>query len=711
MRWAFLLLLLPAAARAAAPVPPDDRLFFEKKVRPLLHARCLSCHSAAAKKSRGGLRLDSRPAMLKGGDSGPAVVPGQPAKSLLLQAVRHEHETLAMPPTGKLPPAEIAVLEEWVRRGAFYPEAGPVRRDGIDLAAGRKFWSFVPLKRHAPPAVRQAGWPRRRGDVFVLAGMEKHGLTPAPEANRRTLIRRLYFDLLGLPPAPEEVEAFERDGRPDACERLVERLLADPGHGERWGRFWLDLVRYCDVAEPWAGLRGAPHLYRDWVVRAVNDDLPYDAFVQKQLAADLMSGAAVADRPALGLLGLAPVYWKELKLDHQVIKGVVAAEWEERIHTLSSTVLGLTVACARCHDHKYDPITQEDYYALAGVFASTRQADLPLAPKGTLVVGVVEGSLHVEPDGPNRTKLVHKSAPQDVAVQRGGNPARAGPGVPRRFLAVLSPEGPRPFRQGSGRLELARALFAEGGSLAARVIVNRVWKHHLGEGLVRTPSDLGAQGERPTHPELLDDLAARFVAHGWSLRWLHREIVLSAVYRQSSATTDRERVARDPDNRWLARAWRRRLEVEAWRDALLAVTGTLDRHPGGPPLDLGQPANRRRTLYGTVKRRELNDILRLYDFPDPTIHSPARIPTTTPLQGLFVLNSPFMRRQAEALVRRLRAEAPASDEARIRRAYALLFGRAPTRAELRLGLGFVKEAPWEEYAQVLLGSGEFAVVD
>lgn len=707
---AFLLLLLfPVVARSAAT--PEDRDFFEKKVRPLLHSRCQSCHSVASKKSRGGLRLDSRASILKGGDSGPAVVPGQPGKSLLIQAIRHEHESLAMPLADKLPRGEIAILEEWVRRGAFYPDsAGPVaRRD--PAGDGKNFWSFQPLKQYPLPAVRDLAWARRTIDRFTLASMEKHGLTPSPEADRRTLVRRVTFDLVGLPPTPEEVEAFVADNRPDAYGRLVEHLLASPRHGERWGRFWLDLVRYCDVAEPWLGLKGAPHLYRDWVVQAFNDDLPYDRFVQMQLAGDQLPDTTPGDRAALGFLGLAPTYWKELKLDHQVIRGVVAEEWEERIHTLTSTFLGLTVGCARCHDHKFDPITQKDYYALAGVFASFRQADISLTQgKGPMALGVVDSSLHVVPDGPHRTKLVHKPQPQDVAMQLGGNPARTGPVVPRRFLTVLSANEPRLFRQGSGRLDLARALVEEGGPLAARVIVNRVWRHHLGEGLVRTPSDFGTQGERPSHPELLDDLAARFVARGWSLKWLHREIVLSATYQESSLTTDADRLSRDPDNRWLARAPRRRLEVEAWRDALLAVTGTLDGRMGGPALDLDRPDNTHRTLYGLVKRRELNDLLRLYDFPDATTHSPARTPTTTPLQQLFVLNSPFMRRQAQALVRRLWAEAPGSDEGRIQRAYALLFGRQPTAAELRLGLEFVREAPWEQYAQVLLAAGELAII-
>ncbi len=804
-------------AKAGTPAGSEDVAFFERKVRPLLVHRCQECHSTRTKRKRGGLLLDNRASILAGGDTGPAVVPGQPAKSLIIQAVRHEHESLAMPPKGKLPATEIAVLEEWVRRGAIF--AGPTvvsrMKSGIDLAAGRKFWSFQPLKQLPLPPVRTSAWMQRRIDAFLLAGMEQHGRSPAPPADRRTLIRRVTFDLIGLPPPPEQVDAFVADSRPDAYPRLVERLLASPRHGERWGRFWLDLARYCDVAEPWSESKGAPWLYRDWVVRALNDDMSYDRFVQMQLAADLLPGADRADRAALGFIGLSPTYWKELKLDHNVIKGVVAEEWEERIHTLGSTFLGLTVACARCHDHKFDPITTQDYYALAGVFASIRQCDLSLLPEEQarqtqqarekirgieaqlskfrkdkkpddtvkkeiakltgeermlrsvphlnepLVPGVIESSLHVVADGPHHTRLVYKIQPEDVAVQVRGNPASVGIVVPRRFLAVLSGDAPRLFRKGSGRLELAQAIVGDAGALAARVIVNRVWEHHFGAGLVRTPSDFGRQGERPSHPELLDDLVARFVANGWSLKWLHREIVLSAAYQQSSRTTDQARVALDPGNRWLARMSRRSLEVEAWRDAVLSATGMLDLQTGGPAIDLERADNLRRTLYGIVKRRELNDLLRLNDFPDPTTHSASRNATTTPLQQLFVLNSPFMQRQAAALVRRVHALG-SSDRERIRAGYRLLYGRPATRWEEELGLAFLADAgrkspspqppprsgegekdnpsprppprsgegeeaknpspqppprsgegepEWEQYAQVLLASNEFLYVD
>jgi hypothetical protein len=805
-------------AKAGTPAGSEDIAFFEKKVRPLLVNRCQECHSSRTKKKRGGLLLDNRASILAGGDTGPAVVPGQPAKSLIVQAVRHEHETLAMPPKGKLPAAEIAILEEWVRRGAIFPgpTIAPRTKAEIDLAAGKKFWSFQPLKQYPLPPVRISAWMQRRSDAFLLAGMEQHGLSPAPPADRRTLIRRVTFDLVGLPPTPNEVDAFVADNRPDAYPRLVDRLLASPRHGERWGRYWLDLARYCDVAEPWSESKGAPWLYRDWVVCALNGDRGYDRVIQMQLAADLLPDTDRTDRAALGFIGLSPTYWKELKLDHNVIKGVVAEEWEERIHTLGSTFLGLTVACARCHDHKFDPITTQDYYALAGVFASIRQSDLSLLPdeqarqaqqareklRGVeaqlsqlrknkkpddkvnkeiakltgearmlrstphlnepLVPGVTESSLHVLTDGPHHTRLVYKPQPEDVAVQVRGNPASVGPVVPRRFLAVLSGDAPRPFRQGSGRLELAQAIVGEAGALAARVIVNRVWEHHFGAGLVRTPSDFGRQGERPSHPELLDDLAARFVANGWSLKWLHREIVLSAAYQQSSRTSDQARVAPDPDNRWLSRMSRRRLEVEAWRDAVLSATGLLDPQMGGPAIDLERADNHRRTLYGIVKRRELNNLLRLNDFPDPTTHSASRIPTTTPLQQLFVLNSPFMQRQSAALVRRLHVLG-SSDRERIRTAYWLLYGRPATEREEELGLAFLAEAGrknpspqppprsgegekaknpspqppprsgegekaknpspqppprsgegekgWEQYAQVLLASNEFLYVD
>ncbi|MEX2560457.1 MAG: PSD1 and planctomycete cytochrome C domain-containing protein [Pirellulales bacterium] len=773
-----------AAETPGRPIPTaQDYAFFESRIRPLLVEHCHECHSRQAETPQASLLLDNAAGIARGGDSGPVVVPGRPDDSLLIQAVRYTHELVQMPPAGQLPEAAIAELAAWVARGAPFPPAvepdgpiagQPVAGQPIDIEQGKLFWSFRPLVEVPPaPAAGQA-WIERRIDAYLLPAMEAGGVSPSPRADRRTLIRRASFDLVGLPPSPEEIDAFIRDDSPDAYARLIERLLASPHYGERWGRYWLDLVRYCDVPEPWAA-SGAAWLYRDWIVDALNRDLPYDRFVTLQLAADHVPDARVEDIAALGFLGLSPTYWKELKLAPGVIQVVVAEEWEERVNTLTSTLLGVTVACARCHDHKFDPVTQHDYYALAGVLASTRLVPRPLLPAGEaagllatldelrtmqaqvdkllaqnplppedktkadeikaqiealrkatpaidepLAFAVDDASVHVLPDGPHRTMVEHRAGQvQDVPVHIRGNPLNPGDVVPRRFLAVLSQGAPQPFQQGSGRLELAQAIFDDAAPLAARVMVNRVWRHHFGRGLVETPSNFGAQGDRPTHPELLDDLAARFIASGWSLKWLHREIMLSAAWQQQS-TPHAAGQAVDPDNRHLWRMNRRRLEVEAWRDAMLAACGTLDRSIGGPPAELNEPANNRRTIYGTVKRRELADLLRLYDFPDPTAHSPARLPTTTPLQQLYVLNSPFIGRQAELLTARLQSERPADTKAQVSRAHQLLFGREPTEGETIIAHEFLAQAgsepsaaaeAWRQYLEVLLASNELMFID
>lgn len=773
-----VLLTLGAGRGPAAEPDPAAVAFFEKQVRPLLVENCHGCHSAKANKRRGGLALDSREAILTGGDSGPAVVPGKPEQSLLVSAVHATKAELQMPPKGKLRPQQIATLEQWVKDGAVYPAGVTVVAAPAldpDAPEARQFWSFRPLRKHNPPAVQNAKWPQGPIDSFLLAAMEQRKLAPSAPADRRVLIRRASFDLTGLPPTPEEVEAFVRDARPDAYARLVDRLLDSPHYGERWARYWLDLARYADVPESWLKPRGQGWPYRDWVVKALNSDLSYDQFVVRQLAADLVPGLDPKERAALGFLGGSPDYWKELQLDVDVIRSIVADEWEEKLDAVSGTFLGLTVACARCHDHKFDPITQKDYYALAGVIAATRMIDLPLLPdaeaqavrkaeaeiqareeeikalkakkpapadlksqleglaarvkrleetpgyKDVPVRGVVDGHVSVVSRGPNATRLEYEDGVgRDIAMHTRGNPNRPGPVVPRRFLAVLSGKESKPFTQGSGRLELAKAIVTDGAPLAARVIVNRVWKHHFGRGLVDTPSDFGRQGERPSHPELLDDLAARFVAAGgrgdgaWSLKWLHREIMLSASYQQAGQP-DAAKQAVDPDNRWLWRMNRRRLEVEAWRDSMLAVNGALRPELGGPPQELTDANNRRRTLYGLVRRRDLTDLLRLHDFPDPLTHSANRIPTTTPLQQLFALNGPLLRQEAAALAKRLETDAPTGGADRVRRAYALLFNRAPTEREVELARAFLGEKPdasaWGRYAHVLLGSNEFLFID
>ncbi len=769
------------AAPAAPTASTSDVAFFEARVRPLLLNRCVGCHGS--KIAQGGLRLD-RPEGALRGDAGPVVVPGTPDASPLVTAVRYTNPRLQMPPAGRLPQAEIAILEDWVRRGAPVPAPAGTPGSakgasrGVDPAAGRLHWAFQPLRRMDPPGRTLRTPGRSRVDAHLDAALVKAGITPAARAERRVLIRRAYFDLVGIPPTPEEVEAFVRDSAPDAWQRLVDRLLASSHYGERWGRHWLDLVRYCDVPESWAQTEAQAWLYRDWVVQALNADVPYDRFVSVQLAADELPGVPPKDLAALGLLGLSPSYWKELKLAPDVIKTVVAEEWEERIGTISGALLGLTAACARCHDHKFDPISMRDYYALAGVLAGTRLVPRPLLEpesakrvlgaieqvraleadakklqgdaardkmraedlrrraaeklaraeeikKGTpdfsapLAYGVETASLAVVPDGPDRTRLEHRAGVgQDIPLQLRGNPASPGPVVPRGFLSVLSPGTPPRFTRGSGRRDLAEAIFREGAALTARVMVNRVWRHHFGRGLVETPSNFGLQGERPSHPELLDDLAARFIEAGWSLKWLHREVMRTDAYQRGDRAPA-AMVARDPDNRLVGRMVRRRLEVEAWRDAILAASGRLDSQVGGAPEELSAAGNNRRTLYGLVRRRDLDDLLRLYDFPDPTGHSPARFPTTTPLQQLYVLNSSFLGQHAAALAGRLAKEAGDDPGARVRRAYLVLFGREAQPHEVRTCIEFVgqesrsakPEEAWTRLAEVLLARNELAYVE
>ena len=771
---AFLLLLVLSQSEAAAPFfSPEEIAFFEKKVRPILAARCYECHASQAKRIEANLHLDRREGVLEGGDSGAAATPGEPDKSRLISAVRYNNEDLQMPPDGKLPEEEIAILMDWVKRGLPFTKTDVVAstKAKIDLEQGRKHWAFQPVRSHEPP-VRDS-WLQQKIDAFVLARLNDARLSPSPPASRQALVRRAKFDLLGLPPAQEEIAEFESDPSPDAYARLIDRYLASPQYGERWARFWLDLSRYADVLEDWRGGDAQAWLYRDWVVQALNEDLPYNDFVRQQFAADLLPNARPGDNAALGFLGLSPQYWKELKLDHNVIKQVVAEEWEEQIEAIGATFLGLTAACARCHDHKFDPITQHDYYALAGVLASMKlderpviAADLAAAPQAARAkakevqkqldelakvkepteeqkqqsalltsqlqelrhtphfntpsaFGVSEASIVVSPDGEHRTKIDYKPGEaQNVCVHIRGMASNPGPTVQRRFLSVLS-STERPFSEGSGRRELAEAIVSDAAPLTARVIVNRIWRHHFGRGLVNTPSNFGTQGEKPSHPELLDDLTARFIANGWSFKWLHREIMLSATYQQASRR-DETKFAVDPDNALLWRMTPRKLEVEAWRDAALTAAGELDLTLGGSPADLSDANNRRRTLYGRVKRRELAELLRLHDFPDPVNHSAAREGTITPLQQLFSLNAPFLHQRSAALVARSEREAPRETDQRIGWLYPLLFGRAATTEEIAAGQQFLDGATaagispteaWREYCHALLSCNEFLFVD
>ena len=774
--WSGLLTALTLLIIQSPVVAADDAVieFFESKVRPLLHQRCGECHSTETGPENGELVLDSSAGLKRGGSRGAAVVAGKPEASLLLEAVTYRNPDLQMPPDGRMPAAEVAILEEWIRKGAAFPEYGEkaVRTSGgqIDIEAGRQFWAFQPLLKTTLPEVQNVEAVSNPIDRCILQRLEQAAVKSEllPSADRRTIVRRLHFDLIGLPPTPETIESFLADDSPDAIERLVDRLLASPQFGERWARVWLDLARYTDTTASWLKSTGQAWLYRDWVAQAMNDDRPFDQFVRLQLAADLMTGVHPEDYAALGFLGLSPTYWKELKLAPEVIRVIVAEEWDERIDAVSSTFLGLTVSCARCHDHKFDPVTMDDYYGLAGVFASTQLSDRPLLPDPEAAVvrkarsqaealeaklnaikdkesdeakalqaelarirnetpnydapwahTVYDAALYVQPNGADATRLEYKDGEfRNVNVFRRGNPENKGDIIPRRFPAVLSSRDATPFEHGSGRLELAESLLTDAQALTARVIVNRIWAQYFGQGLVRTPSNFGAQGERPTHPELLDSLARGLVEHGWSLKWLHRTIVLSATYQQSSdfnATFNEL----DPENRLLWSMPRKRLPVEAWRDAMLASAGNLDQRIGGPSQTIDNPANRRRTLYSEVSRHELHQMLRLYDFPESTAHSPKREPTTTPLQQLFVLNGPLVREQSKNLARQLLAEFESRSD-RVTAAYERLFSRPPTDAEQQLADDFLQpaesespasEQAWAQYLQVLFGLNEFLYVD
>ena len=805
------LVVLVVAGPAGAG---DGADLFEAKVRPVLVEHCLGCHSAAAGKSKGGLRLDTPDALRKGGDSGPLFVPGNPDGSLLLQAVGYAPDAPAMPPTGRLPAKAVADLRAWVRAGGVLPEGAAAASTAARPAAdGKDHWAFRPAREQPAPAVPDPRWPARKLDHFVAARLAAAGMNPAPPADRRTLARRVALDLTGLPPTYEQVEAFAADPRPDSYARLVDGLLASPRFGEAWARHWLDVARYAEdqsTGESTCQPPRFPFRYRDWVIAALNADLPYDQFVRLQLAADRMPGAAPADLAALGFLGLSPVYHKEPKLSKEVIAGIVADEWDERLDAITRGFLGLTVACARCHDHKFDPVSQADYYALAGVLANTQLAERSLAPGGDgraaeltgvraaifdteqrlgyakemratavkekqdskpferraaaleaalkplrdrekelpaadLANGVRDAGTWVGGADPAWTVVEYDPArPRDLPVFVRGDATRPGPSpVPRRFLPALSPGEPRPLRDGSGRRELAEAIVGEAGGLAARVLVNRVWGWVFARGLVGTPSNFGRLGDAPTHPELLDDLAARFIANGWSLKWLVREIVLSSTYRQSAEMRNAEYGMRngepsalavvggfaavprseirtpnsdDPDNRRLGRAPVRRLEPEQWRDAMLQASGRLDLRGGGPSDDLNDVKAVRRAVYGRVSRQRPADIHRLFDLPDPKAHGEKREPTITPTQQLYFLNSPFVRAAAAGVARRETVDETDDPGVVARGIYRRVLARNPTPAEAAAAESLARSPgadgrfQWELVAQALLVSNEFLFV-
>jgi hypothetical protein len=781
---------------AAQDLTEQERLdFYEKKIRPVLAERCYTCHSARAEDVKGGLLLDSREAVLRGGQTGPAVVPGDPDRSPLIRAIRYADDDFRMPPRSRLTPQQVADFEAWVRMGApaaveKAAAAPPARLSPEALARAARTWPFRPPVAAPPPAVNDAGWPRTSIDPFILARLEERGLRPVADADRRTLIRRVTYDLTGVPPTPEEVERFVSDPSPEAYAKVVDRLLASPRYGERWGRHWLDVVRYADTAGDSADYPvPQAHRYRDYVIRAFNEDRPYDRFMKEQIAGDLLEAADDEERRrgiiATGFLALARRFGEEPSVDH-------ALTIDDAIDTLGRTFLGLTPSCARCHDHKFDPIPQEDYYGLYGVLQSTRfpyagsdkvkyQKDfVPLIDPAeaarilqpfeeklaaldaearplqeeiarrerTLAGGKAEdrptdgrslqelrkalGEVQKKRESFAKSRpsiedayAVGEGTPEDARIHVKGNPRHLGDVVPRRFLQVL---GGAPLAGGSGRLALAARLADPANPLPARVMANRIWQYHFGRGLVQTPSYFGRQGTPPTHPELLDHLALEFVKSGWSVKALHRRILLSRTYQLSGAG-GREQAGADPANELLWKFPRRRLEAEAIRDAMLAVSGQLDLTPAGPhpfppreqwnfskasPFYAVYPTDRR-SVYLMQQRLKRHPYLALFDGPDPNQGVATRAVTTTSIQALFLLNSPFMHAQAASFAARIRA-AGSDVRERIDWAHRAAFARPARTAELQRGEAFLQELgggpeAWTSYAHVLLSSNEFSYVD
>jgi hypothetical protein len=747
----------PALSQQANTQSPEGVEFFEKRIRPVLAEHCFGCHGP--KKQKAGLRLDNASFAFKGSDSGPVLVKGHPDKSALIQAVRHAGD-VKMPPGKRLADDVIADLTAWVKMGAPWP-AGDDKR--VTLAQNdngwKKHWAFQPVRTPQPPAVRDSAWPLTELDRFVLAALERKGLRANPPADRRTLLRRATYDLIGLPPTAAEIADFEADASPAAFAKVVDRLLASPHYGERWGRHWLDVARYADTKGyvfTQERRYAFAYTYRDYVIRAFNEDLPYDQFIVQQLAADRLLARGEADRQTLAAMGYLTLGRRFLNNVHDII--------DDRIDVVSRGLLGLTVSCARCHDHKYDPIPSEDYYSLYGVFASSVEPrDLPLLgePERTPAYLSFEKKLKelqadvkryeeenreelakrnrkyrdglralqkkvdawqaTSPAAPPRAMVLEDAAsPAAAHVFLRGNPANPGPAVPRQFLHVVTRDKRQPFTEGSGRLELARAIASRDNPLTARVLVNRLWLHHFGAGLVRTPSDFGLRSEPPTHAGLLDYLAWRFVEDGWSIKKMHRLIMLSRVYQQTSDDRS-DASALDPENRYLWKFNRQRLDLEALRDSLLAASGKLDLKMGGPAVDILQaPFSGRRTLYGFIDRQNLPGLFRMFDFASPDTSSPQRHQTTVPQQALFLLNSPFVLEQARHLLRRPEMTLQASSEDRVRNLYRLVYGRLPDRDEVSLAARFLAGAeaavstgltPWERYAQALLLANEFVFVD
>lgn len=791
----------PEAARFAKAPTEDQLEFFEKRIRPVLATHCYECHSADASEISGGLLLDSRAGIIKGGDNGPIIAPGDPAASLLIQAVKHSENAPTMPPESRLKEEEIADLVSWVKEGAPDPRTeGSLERlktkSSIDWEKAKEWWSLKPIHSNMPPKVINEAWPRNDIDRFVLARLEEAGISPSNDAGKRVLLRRVSFDLIGLPPTPEEIDAFVADESQDAFAKVVDRLLDSPRYGERWGRHWLDVVRYADTAGDNSDFP-IPQMrhYRDWVIKAFNEDLPYDQFVRAQLAGDLLPESVISRRDGLVATGyLANARRFGSRVDDYPQHLTI----EDTIDNFGRAFLGLTINCARCHDHKFDPIPTNDYYALYGIFNSTQypwpgiELDqqqrrlVPLAAPEVVAAFEKEkeeklkGLKDVVKDKEKAVKDAGKEANKDqkkvleeelkqakeavaevirqkgpyellyavaeandrgdATIQIKGDPAKPGELVPRHFLTVFGGERLGDEDTSSGRQALVDWLLGQNNPLPARVMVNRIWLHHFGKGIVPTPNDFGKQGKPATHPELLDYLAAKFISDGWSIKSMHRLILLSRTYQLSSVRTESS-LEKDASNALLSSYPRRRLDAESIRDTLLSLGESLDLslpedHPFPPqsqwkftqhnPFKAVYESNHR-SVFLMTQRIQRHPFLSIFDGADPSVSTPVRGATTTPLQALFLLNDPLVHEQAERFATCIQREG-ASDEQRIERAYLLALSRSPTPEETNRAGTFltsvrdalakdittkeeVEREAWRAFARVIFRLNEFCYLD
>ncbi len=782
MRWKSLaaltvvLLLVPLDSSALA-ADSDGIEFFEKRIRPVLAEKCYACHSAASEKPQGGLLLDSHEGIMRGGSRGSAVNPAEPERSWLLRAILYENDDLKMPPTGKLSDEEIHDIEAWIKMGTPDPRHAtlapvPAHQPAFNIEEARKFWSFQPPKEPVLPWVKNRRWARTPVDRFILAKLEEKGLTPAPRADKITWLRRATFDLTGLPPKPQEVQAFLADKSETCYAKVVDHLLASRQYGERWGRHWLDLARYADTAGDSADYPVPDaYLYRNYVIDSFNADKPYDQFVREQIAGDLMSGAASDDQRwqrvvATSYLGLARRFSVlPEKYMHLTI--------EDTIDNVGKTVLGLTVGCARCHDHKYDPIANSDYYALYGFLASTRypfagsennqesddlvyrkpaseldpilkpytqelkavSAALKKAKKDRELLIQAGGNAAAAAAGPANASpktveeyqaeidklkkrrqeilsskpalesafAVADAKPVNARLQRRGDPENLGDEIPRGFPQVLGGQQVGSNDASSGRLKLAQWLTDPKNPLTARVMVNRIWQYHFGRGIVSTPSDFGKRGKAPTHPELLDYLALRFMEGGWSIKAMHRMIMLSQTYGQSSR--GREEYAQvDPANELHWKFDRHRMDAEELRDSMLFISGNLDPAPGGPhpfpqestwsftqhlPFTAVYDSDKR-SVYLMVQRFQRHPYLSLFDGADPNATTPQRAEMVTPLQALFMMNSAFVHDESRLFATHL-MESPGEAAERVTRAYWQTLARPPSGEEVEKSLAYLRD--------------------